>query len=253
MYTSSVVGFGLVVFLPFFPALVFLLRLSVLTCSCPRRGPFLHPPVWRIFISAHSLQVGASAEEPRCQEISSCSYITLVISGGSRWTFAQCTLLWQEKGYKTLGPVSRCRLGENLSGLWVPCDWIIMNNEWGFMLHRSINKTGMPGRNSGHLNHTDPPGLVALQHVSLPHPGICSWSQVLLEWQSKLHHLRFSLWVVIKDKEGSCVSTLVRADTTNFRFLYKKIQICNINISFTTTWMPESSVETEALWEISNI
>ncbi|XP_049626739.1 uncharacterized protein LOC126004334, partial [Suncus etruscus] len=76
-----------------------------------------------------SVQVGASAEEPGCQEIHSCSYITLVISGGSFWTFAHSTLLWQEKGYKTLGPVSRCHLGENLSGLQVPSDWIIMNNE----------------------------------------------------------------------------------------------------------------------------
>lgn len=61
--------------------------------------------------------------------ISSCSYITLVVSGGSPWTFAQRTLLQQEKGYKTLSPVSRCHLGENLSGLRVPSDWIIMNNE----------------------------------------------------------------------------------------------------------------------------
>lgn len=107
------------------------LCLSRLTCSCPRPGagaaavsqPDRHSSLH------HSLQVGASVEEPWCQRISSCSYITLVISGGSLWTFAQNSLQRQEKGYKTLGPVSRCHLGENLSGLQVPSDWIIMNNE----------------------------------------------------------------------------------------------------------------------------
>lgn len=67
-----------------------------------------------------SRQVGASGGAG-CQEISSCSYIRPVISGGSFWTFAQRTLLRrQERGYKTLGPVSRCHLGENLSGLLCP-------------------------------------------------------------------------------------------------------------------------------------
>ena len=61
-------------------------------------------------------------------------------------------------GYKTPGPVSRCHLGENLSGLRVPSDWIIMNNEWGFMLHWSINKMGVTGRHSGHRKHPGPPG-----------------------------------------------------------------------------------------------
>lgn len=158
IYTYSVVGFELVVFLLFSSGLLLMFLLSELTCSCPR---IYHVVVCscisqsdRYSSPAHSLQVGASAEETWCQEISSCSYITLVISGGSFWTFAHSSLLWQEKGYKTLGPVSRCHLGENLSGLQVPSDWIIMNNEWSFMLHRSINKMGMTGRNSVHHNRS---------------------------------------------------------------------------------------------------
>lgn len=162
IYTSSIVGFELVVILVFFSGSMLMFPLSELTCSCPRihRAAVCSCGLQsdRYSSPAHSSQVGASAEEPWCQEISSCSYITLVISGGSFWTFAHSTLLWQEKGYKTLGPVSRCHLGENLSGLWVPSDWIIMNNEWSFMLHRSINKMGMTGRNSVRHNHGRSPG-----------------------------------------------------------------------------------------------
>lgn len=83
-----------------------------LLCPCSLRSDGCSSP-------AHGLQ-GGLCQEPWCQELSGCLYITLVISGGSFWTFAHSTLLRQEKGYKTRGPVSRCHLGENLSGLQVP-------------------------------------------------------------------------------------------------------------------------------------
>ena len=87
----------------FFPALGYCSphNCSELTRSCPRPGPFLPFPAWQMLISAPGLQVGASAVGPWCQEASGGSYISLVISGGWRWTFAQRTLPRQEEGYKT--------------------------------------------------------------------------------------------------------------------------------------------------------
>lgn len=143
---------------------------------------FPHFTVWQIFISSSRLAGGSLSRGALCQKTSSCSYITLVISGGSFWTFAHSSLLWQGKGYKTLGPVSRCHLGENLSGLQVPSDWIIMNNEWSFMLHWSINKMGMTGRNSGPQHHSRAPGEQIRSWWACPAQPlrIWDWSKVLL-------------------------------------------------------------------------
>lgn len=168
-----------------------------------------HFTVWQIFISSSRLAGGSLSEGALCQKPSSCSYITLVINGGSFWTFAHSSLLWQGKGYKTLGPVSRCHLGENLSGLQVPSDWIIMNNEWSFMLHWSINKMGMTGRNSGAAASQSRAGWADPQLVGLPGTASANLGlkqgPPLITDQALLYSLRFSLWVVIKSQGWSSV------------------------------------------------
>lgn len=133
----------------------------------------------RYLSATHGWRVGCSAEQTSCQKIRSCSYITLVISRGSFWTFAHSTLLWQEKGYKTLGPVSCCHLGENLSGLRVPSDWIIMNNEWSFMPHWGINKTGLTGRNSvqHHSSNFLQASTQLVGSLDLAYVRYCDWNE----------------------------------------------------------------------------
>ena len=222
---------------------------SELTRSSPRPGPFLPFPAWQMLISAPSLQVGASADGPWCQETSGGSYISLVISGGWRWTFAQSTLPRQEQGYKTPGPVSCCHWGENLSGLRVPSDWIIMNNEWGFMLHWSINKMGVTGRHSGHRKHPGPPGGQPPSRWPRRIWGLGVGSGPP-HWQSPARRLWPSPWVAGRDQDAVCPPCSGRCSEFQHP-LQIKIWRCYANHLIYYHSSARYSVETEALWETS--